>query len=343
MKVKTAKIALNGYGSFLGREKGCLVIRDRDGNEKKYPLFENEIGEIQIRSGNMVSSGVLATCGFWGIDVLILTRRGNPVAILKSLDDDSHVLTRVCQYEALKNDKALEIAKRFVIGKVEGQNQVLKKYGLKRIDYSVMETVENIEAESLELLRKRLLQMEGQCSRKYFPQIFGMVPEFLRPKRRKTFKAYDSLNNVFNLAYKVLAWKVHIALINVKLEPYLGFLHIIQWGMPSLICDFQELYRYLVDDFVIKYCMKLSPKDFILKDEYYAINKKGKRQYLNDAKNKDFLKGLNKYFLTKVNIPRIKRGQKQEIETLISEEALLFAKYLRNERQTWKPRIVVLE
>jgi hypothetical protein len=33
------------------------------------------------------------------------------------------------------------------------------------------------------------------------------------------------------------------------------------------------------------------------------------------------------------------RGEKQELETLINEEALLFAKYLRNERETWIPRI----
>jgi len=32
-------------------------------------------------------------------------------------------------------------------------------------------------------------------------------------------------------------------------------------------------------------------------------------------------------------------GDQQEIETLINEEALLLAKYLRNEIETWKPRI----
>ena len=31
------------------------------------------------------------------------------------------------------------------------------------------------------------------------------------------------------------------------------------------------------------------------------------------------------------------------IETLISEEALLFAKYLRNERKDWNPRIAELK
>jgi len=35
------------------------------------------------------------------------------------------------------------------------------------------------------------------------------------------------------------------------------------------------------------------------------------------------------------------KGEKQELETLINEEALLFAKYLRNERTEWKPRIII--
>jgi hypothetical protein len=35
-------------------------------------------------------------------------------------------------------------------------------------------------------------------------------------------------------------------------------------------------------------------------------------------------------------------GNRQEIETLINEEALLFALYLRNEKQSWKPRIAHL-
>jgi hypothetical protein len=35
-------------------------------------------------------------------------------------------------------------------------------------------------------------------------------------------------------------------------------------------------------------------------------------------------------------------GERQEIETLISEEAFLFAKYLRGEKMHWEPRIAEL-
>jgi CRISPR-associated protein Cas1 len=63
----------------------------------------------------------------------------------------------------------------------------------------------------------------------------------------------------------VLQWKVHRAIIKAKLEPYLGFLHSVQYGKPSLVCDLQELYRYLVDDFVVQFCQGLRKKDFITK------------------------------------------------------------------------------
>ena len=71
-------------------------------------------------------------------------------------------------------------------------------------------------------------------------------------------------------------------------------------------------------------------------------NKKGKRQYLNKEKTEELTKRFNAFFRSIVDIPRIKVGKKQEVKTLISEEAFLFAKYLRKERKEWIPRIVNL-
>ncbi len=112
-------------------------------------------------------------------------------------------------------------------------------------------------------------------------------------------------------------------------------------GKPSLICDFMELYRYLVDDFVIQYCRKLKRKDFTVKSKDSSTKRKGKREYLNDSETHDFVRALNQYFQTKIGMPRVRMGERQEIETLINEEALLFAAYLRNEKQTWAPRITI--
>jgi len=76
-----------------------------------------------------------------------------------------------------------------------------------------------------------------------------------------------------------------------------------------------------------------------MKDEAMTKTRKGKREYLVDAKTNELFNELNQYFETVVEIPRIKAGERQTIETLINEEALLFAKYLRCESGEWKPRI----
>jgi CRISPR-associated protein Cas1 len=151
------------------------------------------------------------------------------------------------------------------------------------------------------------------------------------------FKAYDGVNNIFNLGYEVLQWKVHRAIIKAKLEPYLGFLHSVQYGKPSLVCDLQELYRYLIDDFVIQFCQGLKEKDFTVKSESVTRKKMGKREYLNNTKTRRMMKVLEGFFESKVKIPLIRHGKRQRIETLINEEALLLARYLRGELETWIP------
>lgn len=63
-------------------------------------------------------------------------------------------------------------------------------------------------------------------------------------------------------------------------------------------------------------------------------SRKGKREYLNDPLTNELMRELNAYLESKVEVPRIRHGSKQTLETLINEEALLLAKYLRNERKT---------
>jgi len=103
----------------------------------------------------------------------------------------------------------------------------------------------------------------------------------------------------------------------------------------------QELYRYSVDDFVIGFCQDLRTRDFNVNSESVSRKRKGKREYLNDAETERIIKELEKYFESIVDIPPIRHGKRQRIETLINEEVLLLAKYLRSERNTWIPRAIL--
>jgi hypothetical protein len=100
-----------------------------------------------------------------------------------------------------------------------------------------------------------------------------------------------------------------------------------------------ELYRCLVDDFLIQYCRGLRKKDFKAKREDYSSSRKGKRKYLCEEKTRDLMERLYGLFESWVDVGRVKHGNRQTVESLINEEALLLAKYLRNERKEWHPRL----
>jgi CRISPR-associated protein Cas1 len=341
-RAKVVNVLVDTFGNYLSMDKGCIVIRDKERNEEKFPLFESVIGEVILTSGNSVSTGALSCLGFWGIDVLIATRNGRPIAMLKNLEDDAHVNTRICQYEATKNSKGIDIAKQIVITKILSQNQLLRKYGLRQHDVmKAKELINEVDITDLSRLRNKLTNIEGRFARGYFEQIFQMFPHELRPDKRLGFQAYDGINNLFNLGYELLFWKCYRALSKAHLETHLGFVHTLKWARPSLVCDFEEIYRYLIDDFLIGFSKGIKPNDFAARTIMFN-DKKGKRMYLNKTKTNELLKKLHDYFRSIVNVPRIKMGERQEIESLINEEAFLLAKYMRGEKPNWTPRIAEL-
>jgi CRISP-associated protein Cas1 len=339
---KVLKISVSEYGSYLGKAEGCFELRNKNKKTERYPYFRKEIGECILKSGGYVSVDSLIDLALWNIDTYIMTRKNRVVALLKNVEDDSHVKSRIMQYKAvLDNKKCIDIAKQFVKAKINGQSLVLRKYNLNYLSNSrYISEIENLGFESLDLTRRKLTVIEAHSAKNYFSQIFKLFPEKIRPENRETYKAYDGLNNVFNFGYYVLKCRVHKALLKAKLEPYLGFLHSVQYKKPSLVCDFQELYRYLIDDFLIERCQKLRKKDFVLVTDFMMHLKMGKKIHLKEYEADSLAEDLNAFFDYMVNVERIKVGKRQTVDTLISEEALLFAKYLRQERTVWIPRLV---
>jgi len=85
--------------------------------------------------------------------------------------------------------------------------------------------------------------------------------------------------------------------------------------------DIPLLNRRLIIDF----SKNLTRKDFIFKKEWFSSNRLGKRQVLNKKKTKELIKSLSHLWEKKVEIPRIRHGKSQTVETLINEEVLLLA------------------
>ena len=91
---------------------------------------------------------------------------------------------------------------------------------------------------------------------------------------------------------------------------------VVNTNTPSLICDLQELYRYLVDDLVIQFWQGLKGGGFTVKSEMVSRRRKVRREYSNGRETRWTMKELKGLFELKVAIPLIRYRKKHRIETL---------------------------
>ena len=140
------------------------------------------------------------------------------------------------------------------------------------------------------------------------------------------------MNNLLNLGYEVLAGEVYRAVVRAHLDPYLGYLHSIEPYKLSLVCDIQEIFRSLIDDFTINYSRKLSEKDF---------ERRGRRVFLKRGESYKLIKAIDKFFDERIKHQRIKRfGTHSKIRTAIREEPMKLAQYLRGEKEKYGPVVI---
>ena len=164
---------------------------------------------------------------------------------------------------------------------------------------------------------------EAKCSKHFFRQYFTLFPKCLKPKKREKHKAQSPLNNLLNLGYEVLKGEVYKAVLGAHLDPYLGYLHSIQFTKPSLVCDIQEIFRALIEEFLIGYHQNLEPESF---------EQKGKRIFLKPDEKLKLILALNRLFKKKVPYKRRNFSKTTTVRTIIKEEPIKLAQYLRGNK-----------
>ena len=326
-------LVMSEYGGYLGTKKFDFVIKK--GEEKLATKPFHSVNEISLSSGNSVSTKALAWASIYGIKTLVTSQSGRPLGVLLPLNYDSHVKTRIKQYEAYSNQVGVQIAKTIAKSKIESQASLLNKHEIDcdRQRQRALEKLEKLEANSVDQIRTKIHSIEGHFGKFYFKEIIKLFPENIQPKFRHAYKAVDITNNLFNLSYEVLKWEVYKSVINAHLDPYLGFLHSIQHSKPSLLCDLQEPYRPLIDGFLINYSKKLEKKD--LEANYYGSFP---RIFLKHEVSSKMIGELNSLLDTKIEKQRTRKfGESSRIRTVIREDIELLTLFFNKEKTKWKP------
>ncbi len=311
-------IQLNDYGQYLGVKDQKFVVYHKQKSIKEIPFFKTT--QIILGSGNNVSTSALFWASIYGIDVVMASKTGRPLSLMIPLSTDKRVKTRIQQYEAYKNSKGSIIAEAILKARINSQIILLEKYGLPT--QKLIKNLNKVETNNrpIDEIRTRLLVLEGNCSKHFFKQYFLLFPKCLKPKKREKYKAQSPLNNLLNLGYEILKGEVYKAILNAHLDPYLGYLHSMQFSKPSLVCDIQEIFRTVIEDFLVMYHQNIEPESF---------EPKGNRIFLKPEPKLELILEINRLFKKRIPYLRRNYSKKATIRTIIREKTIKLAQFIK--------------
>lgn len=221
--------------------------------------------------GDVVLHGnLLAKLGDAGIGVVFLTGlKSEPTLFLPRAHNDA--TRRVAQYAVrAAPDLKLRYGRGFLSLKLRAQELFLREVaqwrGISRDD--LLGAAEKIrrDAEALAVAcrMEELRGLEGHAAQVYFSGLATVLPASLGFSGRNRRPPRDPFNVVLSLGYTLLYAEVVLALHEVGLDPYVGFLHELNFGRASLACDVMEFLRTEVDRFAVQAFRErtLRPEDF---------------------------------------------------------------------------------
>ena len=206
------------------------------------------------------------------VETVFLTATGRFRARL-GIDEHRHVQLRKAQYLKLGDPThAASVAGIIVTAKLENMARLLIARARVRDDEGLRVAAGRIralkvscKADHLDL--SRLRGIEGAGTRIYYSVFKDLLknPDFTFNGRNRR-PPLDPVNALLSFVYTLLTNEVQSAIKARGLDPYLGTLHEISYGRPSLACDLVEEYRCPLGDRMVLGLINrkmIHPDDFV--------------------------------------------------------------------------------
>jgi CRISPR-associated protein Cas1 len=264
--MKTAYIT--EQGATLRRDGPVLQVWT--GRRRCAELLVHDLDQLVLMGNIMVTPAVLDFLIAERVDTVFLSLHGRYRGRLLH-EHSKNVRLRLSQYQQLQMPAvALAFASRVVRGKVLNARAFLLKAGRRMGGAPALAEA----AARLQAMAERVGEMEtldqvrgceGRASAVYFG-VFGVLlknPDFQFVDRNRR-PPLDPVNVLLSLGYTLLANAVETAVQIVGLDPYLGALHEVAYGRPSLVCDLMEEYRSVIVEPMVVAC--INQRSFTLAD-----------------------------------------------------------------------------
>ncbi len=271
-----------------------------------------------------------------GIDVVFLTRSGQYEGRLVG-PASKHGLLRQAQLATLQDPAfRLRLAQRIVQGKCLNMRAALLRHHRER----PLDALE-IAAERLGALAERALRttrlnalrgVEGSGAAAYFGVFRQLLLEDWAFMRRARRPPPDPVNVLLSFGYTLLTRQVESAVSLVGLDPYVGALHEVAYGRPSLALDLVEEFRTIIVDSVVIRSLNTGQ---ITAADFSPGESAGRPVVLSDGARRRFIAAFEARLGTSVRHP-VTREQ-MTYRRALEIQARLLARCLREGRPDYTP------
>lgn len=289
---KSVYIVETGSSATVSNDN--LLVKKKQQKMVKVPLLN--IKRLYIKGNSLISTYLLLKLLSQEIDIVFLSFNGNFITKIPSLPGKNIDLRRkqyrLFEDESLRN----QIAASFVMGKTWNSYILLKRYLSKHKSSNALNTLMMLynQISDNHYNNETLMGKEGMASKSYFSafgKIFKNIDSEFSFTRRNRRPPKDPVNAMLSFGYTILLNEVLLILEQTGLDPYLGFLHLPEYGRPSLALDIMEEFRPVIVDTLV---LGLVIRNIFKSDDFQGIVDMGKNGiYLNKDKLKVFIYHFN--------------------------------------------------
>jgi len=334
--------------SIIHKEGGRLVVKK--GGDTLHSVHIFRLDQVVIMGPVILTPAVIRTLLQEGVDTVFMSRRGYYYGRLQGPESKNIVLRRDQFGRFTDPGFVLSTAKAVVKGKLRNQRALLQRLMRNQKGIDLKKAVDGIgrladladSAADLDELRG----YEGQAAATYFPAWGkGLKVDGLSFSRRIRRPPKDPVNALLSLGYTLLLNNVLAAAHSTGLDPYLGALHAVDYGRPSLALDLMEEWRPLIIDTLVLSVLNLgvlTDRDFTtnplkgeddIRDE--EIDGKGPGTCLTDAGWRKYIGQFERRMATEVTFHL--NDQHLSYRDAIRQQARHFASYVRGESDIYRP------
>ena len=312
----------------------------KDGLNVVISVNQKEIFRIPVHNIEQIvtfgyigaSPGLMKLCADSGVALTFLSPQGRFISRSQG-PTKGNVLLRKAQYQRSDNpDSTLPLCRLFIAAKIQNYRNILRRF----VRDNGSDTDVERAADELSRCRRKVINadsvervrgIEGDAATYYF----GVFPHLiLNQKESFVFKGRnrrppkDAVNAMLSFVYTLISNDVTAALETVGLDPYVGFMHALRPGRPSLALDImEELRAYLGDRLVLSLINRkqITGNQFLQQGDESIIMTDDARRMIISAWQARKKEHIQHPFL----------NEKVSIGLLPHIQAMMLARYLRND------------